>query len=77
MAGRDDAEGAGGPPVHADPRARIVHLVLDTQGLARRGAEVDHAREAPVFDLLDANVFDLEGPVSGPTTFIYRSRKTV
>ena len=66
MAGGDDARGGDRPPFCPDPRARIVHLVLDTQGLARRSAEVDHERAAAVFDLLDANVFDLEGPVSGP-----------
>ena len=66
MAGGDDVWGGDQPSVYHDPRARIVHLALDTQGLARRSAEVDHERAAAVFDLLDANVFDLEGPVSGP-----------
>jgi uncharacterized protein (UPF0262 family) len=45
---------------------RIAALTLDHESLLRRSAEVEHERAVAVYDLLEANVFALEGAFQGP-----------
>ncbi|MBI1209350.1 MAG: UPF0262 family protein [Azospirillum sp.] len=51
----------------SEPRARIVHVVLDEKSVVRRKPEVEHERAVAIFDLLEENSFDVEGFVEdGP-----------
>lgn len=53
------------PPEGPSP-ARLVAIALDEASIGRTTPEVDHERQVAIFDLLEANVFELtDGPV-GP-----------
>jgi uncharacterized protein (UPF0262 family) len=46
--------------------ARIVDIQLDEHSIARNTTEVEHERKVAIFDLLDNNMFTLEGGAPGP-----------
>ena len=50
-----------------DPSARLIDVKLD-EGSISRGASpnIDHEREVAIYDILDGNVFALEGREAGP-----------
>ncbi|HRK18479.1 MAG TPA: UPF0262 family protein [Hyphomicrobiaceae bacterium] len=45
---------------------RIVKLTLDPNSIARGNANIEHEREVAIFDILDANMFRIEGRDDGP-----------
>lgn len=45
---------------------RIAKLTLDPNSIARGNANIEHEREVAIFDILDANVFHVEGRDDGP-----------
>ncbi|MGL4396834.1 MAG: UPF0262 family protein [Hyphomicrobium sp.] len=47
-------------------RDRIVEITLDPKSLGRASANIEHEREVAIFDILDGNVFALEGQDFGP-----------
>jgi uncharacterized protein (UPF0262 family) len=50
-------------------QTRLIGVTLDEASLGRDNAEVEHEREVAIFDLLEKNVFALEGNEnSGPYT---------
>ena len=45
---------------------RIIKLTLDPASIARGNPNIEHEREVAIYDILDANVFDVVGDSSGP-----------
>lgn len=52
-------------PVESD-RRRLIKVTLEEDGSIRRSPEVEHERAVAVYDLLDDNVFCLNGDAAGP-----------
>jgi uncharacterized protein (UPF0262 family) len=50
----------------AGERARILDIRLDAGSIVRWSREVEHERQVAIFDLLERNVFELEGGFAGP-----------
>jgi uncharacterized protein (UPF0262 family) len=50
----------------ADPSARIAEIHLDSGSIVRWSREIEHERQVAMFDLLERNVFALEGGFPGP-----------
>lgn len=50
----------------SDKTRRIVDVALDEQSVARRTPQVEHERAVALFDLLEANDFQLVGGEAGP-----------
>jgi len=50
----------------AERRKSIVRIQLDEKSFLRRRPEIEHEREVALFDLLDANSFELSGHEGGP-----------
>jgi uncharacterized protein (UPF0262 family) len=46
--------------------SRLIEIKLDEASIARGSANIDHEREVAIYDLLDANVFQLVGRDDGP-----------
>jgi uncharacterized protein (UPF0262 family) len=49
-----------------DAAARIIDIQLDGHSIARNTPEVEHERKVAIFDLLENNMFVLEGGTPGP-----------
>jgi uncharacterized protein (UPF0262 family) len=49
-----------------DAKNRLSEIVLDPNSIARGNANIEHEREVAIYDLLDGNVFELEGRDEGP-----------
>jgi uncharacterized protein (UPF0262 family) len=47
-------------------RARLVAVKLDENSIARGNANIEHEREVAIFDLLEQNVFGVDGRDDGP-----------
>jgi uncharacterized protein (UPF0262 family) len=47
-------------------QARIIDIRLDAGSIVRWSREVEHERQVAVFDLLESNLFELEGGFAGP-----------
>lgn len=45
---------------------RLIDIVLDEASLAAASADAEHERRVAIFDLLEANVFAVEGANAGP-----------
>jgi len=61
------AEPETGPDESRPDKARcIVDVALDEQSVARRTPQVEHERAVALFDLLEANDFQLVGGEAGP-----------
>ena len=56
-----------------NPATKIVDIQLDEHSIARNTPEVEHERKVAIFDLLDNNMFALEGGAAGP----YRLRLSI
>ena len=50
----------------ADPRQRIVNVVLDDHTVVRRHADVEHERAVAIYDLLEENHFAPTAGAAGP-----------
>ena len=47
-------------------RKCLIKIALEEDSTIRRSPEVEHERAVAVFDLLEENVFDLQGTAEGP-----------
>jgi uncharacterized protein (UPF0262 family) len=47
-------------------RARLVAVKLDEGSIARGNANIEHEREVAIFDLIEQNVFGVDGRDDGP-----------
>lgn len=50
----------------APETARLIEVVLDDASIARANPDVEHERKVAIFDLIEENVFALEGHDRGP-----------
>ncbi len=48
------------------PRDRLAEIVLDESSIARGSATIDHEREVAIYDLIDQNMFVVDGRDDGP-----------
>lgn len=58
---------ANGPP---NPKARLTALTLDSKSIQQGNHHIEHEREVAIFDILDGNVFALDGRDDGPYTLV-------
>lgn len=49
-----------------DALSKLVEITLDPKSVGRNIPDVEHERKVAIFDLLDDNVFSLEGTAGGP-----------
>jgi uncharacterized protein (UPF0262 family) len=49
------------------PRSRLVAIWLDEASITRGNANIEHEREVAIYDIIDANTFEVEGR-EGPFT---------
>ena len=61
--GTPSGDGAAGDP---PPRGRLYAITLDAGSIRRSNPNVEHEREVALFDLLEANAFQLDGHDGGP-----------
>ena len=52
------------------PKARLTAITLDQTSIAHVNHHIDHEREVAIFDILDGNVFALDGRDEGPYTLV-------
>lgn len=50
----------------ADETNRLIAIDLDAESLGAASADAEHERRIAIFDLLEANVFEVEGENAGP-----------
>jgi uncharacterized protein (UPF0262 family) len=50
----------------SDDTNRLIAIDLDETSLGSASADAEHERRIAIFDLLEANVFEIEGEESGP-----------
>ena len=50
----------------ADSNHRLIAIELDETSLGAASADAEHERRIAIFDLLEGNVFEVEGEDSGP-----------
>ena len=53
-------------PETANPNARLTAITLDQKSIQHGSHHIEHEREVAIFDILDGNVFALEGRDDGP-----------
>jgi len=70
MTGRDDVGkgGVGEGGQEDQNQSRLVELTLDEDSIGRNTPDVEHERKVAIFDLMEKNIFELEGRQSGPYT---------
>ena len=49
-----------------DPKARLMAITLDQKSIQHGNHHIDHERELAIFDILDGNIFALDGRNDGP-----------
>lgn len=49
------------------PRSRLVGIKLDEASIARGNSNIEHEREVAIYDIIDANTFEVDGR-DGPFT---------
>ncbi|MFN3745717.1 MAG: UPF0262 family protein [Hyphomicrobiaceae bacterium] len=49
------------------PRSRLVAITLDEASITRGNANIEHEREVAIYDIIEANTFEVEGR-EGPFT---------
>lgn len=50
--------------------SRLVEITLDEKSVGRKSSDVEHERKVAIFDLLEDNVFALEGREEGPYSLL-------
>lgn len=60
------SDSASGQSGGRSASARLIEVRLDPSSIGRNTPEVEHEREVAIFDLIESNYFDLDGPASGP-----------
>ncbi len=61
----DDVAGQNSA-VDVAARNRLAEISLDQKSLGRTSANIEHEREVAIFDILDGNVFAIDGVDEGP-----------
>ena len=61
-------EPAGGGSGVSHTRERLVAITLDERSISQANANVVHEREVAIYDILDQNMFAIEGRDDGPFT---------
>jgi uncharacterized protein (UPF0262 family) len=56
------------PPSEINPKARLTAITLDSASIKRASSGIEHEREVAIFDILENNVFSLDGREEGPYT---------
>lgn len=54
------------PSATAEIRNRLSAITLDPKSLGQANAAIEHEREVAIFDILDGNVFAVDGAGQGP-----------
>jgi uncharacterized protein (UPF0262 family) len=54
----------------ADPKAKLTAITLDQASIQHGNHHIEHEREVAIFDILDGNVFALDGRDDGPYTLV-------
>lgn len=49
-----------------NPNAKLVAITLDQKSIQHSNHHIEHEREVAIFDILDGNVFAIEGRQDGP-----------
>jgi uncharacterized protein (UPF0262 family) len=63
---RIDQGGPDSPPPDGPGRTRLYEVNLDTSSIRRNNPNIEHEREVAIYDLLEANRFELAGHDGGP-----------
>ncbi len=50
--------------------SRLIEITLDEKSVGRKSSDVEHERKVAIFDLLEDNVFALEGREEGPYSLL-------
>jgi uncharacterized protein (UPF0262 family) len=50
--------------------SRLVEITLDEKSVGRKSSDVEHERKVAIFDLLEDNIFALEGREEGPYSLL-------
>lgn len=64
---RDAQEGSEGQP---NSPHRLTAITLDQASIGRGNSNIEHEREVAIFDILEANHFEIEGRNDGPYTLV-------
>ena len=56
------------PPVDPNSKSRLTAIRLDEASIKRGNTNIEHEREVAIFDILEANRFELDGRDDGPYT---------
>ena len=62
----DHPEATSLEPKPANAKARLVAINLDQASIQHGNHHIEHEREVAIFDILDGNVFAIEGRDDGP-----------
>ena len=54
----------------ANPKARLSAITLDQSSIQHGNHHIEHEREVAIFDILDGNVFAVDGRDDGPFTLV-------
>jgi uncharacterized protein (UPF0262 family) len=63
-----DLDAPAAPP--HDPKARLSAIKLDQSSIQHGNHHIEHERQVAIFDILDGNVFALDGRDDGPYTLV-------
>ena len=64
----NEAPNGEGADAASKNSSRLLELTLDETSIGRNTPDVEHERDAAIFDLLENNFFELEGRQPGPYT---------
>ena len=64
---RDAQEGSDALP---NSPHRLIAITLDQGSIGRGNSNIEHEREVAIFDILEANHFEIEGRTDGPYTLV-------
>ena len=62
-----ESESLTPPP---NPKARLTAITLDQKSIQHGNHHIEHEREVAIFDILDGNVFAIDGREDGPYTLV-------
>lgn len=68
MSGSRDAQ--DGSEVQPNSPHRLVAITLDQSSIGRGNSNIEHEREVAIFDILEANHFEIDGRNEGPYTLV-------
>jgi uncharacterized protein (UPF0262 family) len=66
----DSEPAAGAVPPPANAKARLSAISLDQASIEHGNHHIEHEREVAIFDILDGNVFAIDGRDDGPYALV-------